>query len=101
MMREMWRFDPKQVQLQFTVEWCDMCGHHIRCPGCGNNSCNGGYGEVDGKMCIICPLAYQYQSDMWAMMHRHSGLSDDDYEAIYREMDAAQRTGSTDDKEQR
>lgn len=29
----------------------------MRCPRCGNNSCNGGYGE-DGK-CPVCPLAYE------------------------------------------
>ena len=65
-------FFPQHVydELQFTVEWCSMCGHHIRCPGCGNNACNAGYGEIDGRPCTICPLTYQYQKDMFAMMHR-------------------------------
>ena len=33
----------------------------IRCPKCGNNTCNGGYGQIDGVKCDVCPLAYQYQ----------------------------------------
>lgn len=35
-----------------------MCGPAIRCGTCGNNTCNGGYGEVDGKHCPDCPEAY-------------------------------------------
>jgi hypothetical protein len=36
-----------------------MCGWMVVCPTCGNNSCNGGYGEVDGKECPDCPKAYK------------------------------------------
>ena len=86
-------FDDNHIfeEFQFKVAWCGMCGHHIVCPKCRNNCCNGCYGIVNGKECDICPLAYQYQDDMFAMMHRHSGLSKDDYEAIYREMVADKR----------
>lgn len=52
---------------KFTVEWCEMCGHYIRCPKCGNNSCNGGYGVVNGKECDVCPLTYQYQELMFIL----------------------------------
>jgi hypothetical protein len=46
------------VGKSFAVEWCETCGAiFVKCPRCGNNSCNGGYGE-DGK-CPVCPLAYE------------------------------------------
>jgi hypothetical protein len=49
----------------FTIGWCDLCeAHYVRCPKCGNNCCNAGYGEIDGKPCDVCPLAYQYQELM-------------------------------------
>jgi hypothetical protein len=39
----------------FKWYWCDYCdGSFIRCPTCGNNSCNGGSGMVDGKPCLTC-----------------------------------------------
>lgn len=31
----------------------------VICGTCGNNSCNGGYGEVDGKTCADCEGAYK------------------------------------------
>jgi len=46
----------------FQWEWCYTCDcWFIRCPKCGNNSCNGGYGNIDGEECDICSLAYSYQ----------------------------------------
>lgn len=48
--------------MKFKWFWCEMCEFAaIICPKCGNNTCNGGYGEVDGKPCEICSLAYQYE----------------------------------------
>jgi hypothetical protein len=48
----------------FKVEYCELCGWFIRCPRCGNNSCNAGYGDdpdtEDGK-CPVCPVAYDLQ----------------------------------------
>jgi len=42
------------------IEYCGTCkSWFVRCPRCGNNSCNGGYGE-DGK-CPICPDIYELQ----------------------------------------
>jgi hypothetical protein len=39
--------------------YCDLCEHEVViCGKCGNNTCNGGYGEVDGKECDACPSAY-------------------------------------------
>ena len=48
--------------MKFEWGWCKLCGRpFVRCPKCGNNSCNAGYGTVDGNTCDVCPLAYQYQ----------------------------------------
>ena len=50
-------------------EYCDHCEHEvIICGTCGNNCCNGGYGEVMGPapgttmVCPDCPSAYNLQS---------------------------------------
>lgn len=41
---------------------CGMCGIMVRCKTCGNNCCNGGYGELaDGSKCPDCPSAYEKQ----------------------------------------
>jgi len=40
--------------------WCDVCEDDIViCGKCGNNTCNGGYGTVDGKECDECESAYE------------------------------------------
>lgn len=62
---------------EFTVSWCKMCGHHIVCPKCGNNCCNGGYGTVNDEPCDICSLAYQYQELMWDIVSQGSCLEQD------------------------
>lgn len=42
---------------KFKIQWCSTCNDwFIECPRCGNNTCNGGYGE-DG-CCPVCPDAY-------------------------------------------
>jgi hypothetical protein len=39
--------------------FCDHCdGPMVLCGKCGNNTCNGGYGEVLGVLCDACPSAY-------------------------------------------
>jgi hypothetical protein len=39
--------------------YCNHCEHDVViCGECGNNTCNGGYGEVDGEECGSCPSAY-------------------------------------------
>ena len=44
----------------------DFCGSckapFVRCK-CGNNCCNGTYGEIDGKPCPDCPDAYKKQAN--------------------------------------
>jgi len=51
-------FENEVIGKSFKVEWCDLCeAIFVRCPRCGNNSCNGGSGE-DGK-CPVCPLTYK------------------------------------------
>jgi len=48
----------KVPELKLELVWCYTCGGlYVKCPRCGNNSCNGGYGE-DGK-CPVCPQAYE------------------------------------------
>ena len=48
--------------MKFRWRWCTLChAYYIECPKCGNNCCNGTYGEYDGQQCDICELAYQYQ----------------------------------------
>lgn len=40
---------------------CEMCGRMVVCGKCGNNCCNGGYGEINGITCDACPEAYNIQ----------------------------------------
>ncbi len=49
------------IGMSFKIEKCELCGWFVRCPKCGNNSCNGGFGEVDGKECDVCNVAYVIQ----------------------------------------
>ena len=40
--------------------WCDLCEDDVViCGKCGNNTCNGGSGEVAGKDCDECESAYE------------------------------------------
>lgn len=43
--------------------WCDCA--MICCPKCGNNCCSGGYGNINGEKCDLCPDAYKYQDKMY------------------------------------
>jgi len=53
-----------EIPASFSVEWCNTCQQKfVRCPRCGNNSCNGTYGE-DGE-CPVCPLAYDLMYASW------------------------------------
>jgi hypothetical protein len=62
----------------FTWEYCSHCEKmFVRCPACGNNCCNAGFGKVkslfepaeigDKKAttCPVCKLAYMYQDLAW------------------------------------
>lgn len=43
-------------------EYCNHChASMVVCGKCGNNCCNGGYGEIDGVQCDACPEAYAMQ----------------------------------------
>ena len=61
-MDEDMRFDPGD--LKFTFGWCELCqAVFVRCPKCGNNTCNAGKGPLpgkDGPPCDVCMLAHQY-----------------------------------------
>ena len=56
-----------------THKWivCEMCGPTIICKTCGNNTCNGGYGTVNGEDCPDCPNAYKLTQDgyKWRLWH--------------------------------
>ena len=54
------------IKLEFF--YCDLCkGVSLKCPRCGNNSCNGASGKaipdnfpagLDDKKCLICSKVY-------------------------------------------
>jgi hypothetical protein len=45
------------------VQYCEHCQCPVViCGKCGNNTCNGGYGIVDGLPCDQCPSAYEEDS---------------------------------------
>ena len=48
--------------------YCDLCDMNaVICRTCGNNCCNGGYGELpNGDVCPDCPSAYDLQDTGWA-----------------------------------
>ena len=51
---------------EFQWGWCKLCGgSFVYCPKCGNNCCNGGHGKLNGEVCDVCPLTYQYQKLAW------------------------------------
>lgn len=51
-------------------EYCDHCeASFLRCPKCGINTCSGGYGEVDGVECNLCPSIYAIAD----FLHRKDG----------------------------
>ena len=73
-LKPLWKWKPQRV-FKFTWEYCENCDvMFVRCPKCGNNCCNGGFGRVDKntnlptvkwdksvKTCDVCNLAYMYQ----------------------------------------
>lgn len=49
-----------------TWRYCTLCEcEMVICGTCGNNCCNGGSGEVDGKPCPDCDSAYAMQYERW------------------------------------
>jgi hypothetical protein len=63
-----------QKVFKFTWGYCETCDcMFVRCPKCGNNCCNAGFGRVTmtglptnkygkgTKPCDVCNLAYMYQ----------------------------------------
>jgi len=49
---------------KFKFTWCPTCkGYSINCPKCGNNSCNGSYGKINGVECDLCVDVYNYQDE--------------------------------------
>lgn len=53
------------------ISFCGGCDcFMIICGKCGNNSCNGGSGEVNGKPCPDCDDAYCFQDKMWKRINQ-------------------------------
>ena len=75
-----YKFDEKKV-FKFTWDYCELCDNmFVRCPKCGNNCCNGGFGKVTKNKelptnkwdstttdCNVCNLAYMYQELAYKM----------------------------------
>jgi hypothetical protein len=73
-LKPQYKWKEKKV-FKFTWEYCGDCeAMFVRCPKCGNNCCNGGFGTVTKdkglptdrwdnttKDCDVCNLAYEYQ----------------------------------------
>jgi hypothetical protein len=48
------------------IAYCHHCEQDVMiCGKCGNNTCNGGYGEIDGVQCDQCPQAYKEYMEMY------------------------------------
>ncbi len=43
--------------------YCGMCGETVICRTCGNNTCNGGFGMVNGYDCFDCESAYEFMEN--------------------------------------
>jgi len=71
MKEESINFHDKSIRIMF----CELCdGFYLECPRCGNNCCNGGYGEEeDGTPCIMCEKAYELQK----ILNEHYVLIED------------------------
>lgn len=39
---------------------CEMCGPSVLCGNCGNNTCNGGSGDINGEPCEYCLDAHKF-----------------------------------------
>ncbi len=49
-----------------TLSYCTLCKRDVvLCGVCGNNTCNGGYGEINGSRCKNCPSAYEEDKMMF------------------------------------
>jgi hypothetical protein len=50
------------MKVKHVLDYCDGCETEmVTCGTCGNNCCNGGYGEINGAKCPDCPAAYDAQ----------------------------------------
>lgn len=56
------------IKSKHILSYCQLCrGNMVRCSTCGNNCCNGGYGQdANGETCKDCPSAYEVQDLYWA-----------------------------------
>jgi hypothetical protein len=89
--------EKKIVGQSFQIERCEICGWNVKCPKCGNNSCNGGCGKMDkdGKAlpwntddkdaqdCDMCDFAYVVQQGLSEYIHPEGKV---DYKELYHEL---------------
>lgn len=61
------RFVDNYIQSDLSWGYCNTCEKaYLKCVKCGNNSCNGCYGELeDGTQCDLCQAVYAIQSYLW------------------------------------
>lgn len=51
---------------EHTFSYCELCERHVViCGKCGNNTCNGGKGQVDGEPCDACASAYELDTQQF------------------------------------
>jgi len=54
--------------------YCEHCERTVViCSKCGNNTCNGGYGMIDGVECDQCPIAYKEDQEQ---IKQHIGVKE-------------------------
>jgi hypothetical protein len=53
------------IEINHQWDYCGLCEcPFVRCRTCGNNCCNGSYGQmVDGETCDDCVSAYEMQDN--------------------------------------
>lgn len=53
------------MKSRHTLAYCTLCqSDMVICTDCGNNCCNAGTGEINGKRCG-CDEAYAHQTAYW------------------------------------
>jgi len=53
------------LRSRHTLGYCDNCQTEmVVCADCGNNCCNAGTGEINGRRCG-CEEAYAHQAEYW------------------------------------
>jgi len=90
--------EKKIVGQSFAVERCEFCGWFVKCPKCGNNCCNGGFGNMDkdgnplpwntqdkdAQPCDMCPTAYAVQDALHGEINVKVNYEELYYELLFQ-----------------